>query len=515
MSVEDFAEHMKGRATQQGWPEPLDILGSPELVGWPELTPDYLPEPLYRYVMSQAERINADPCAIALHVLVACSSSCSDAWRARPKRNGDPWTQQPRLWGCQIKPVGSRGTEMIRSAFWPIEKIEQKKRERYEQAIASFLSRQENKELEKGEKQPPAPLSWLTTDSTVEAATSKLAQGDEHDKLTIMTDELTTFFGSFGRYDKSNAARSLWLESYDGGSKVIDRVIRGQVYVKNWSTAISGNIQPRKLASIGSTLFDDGLFQRFMVVHAKPMGIAIKDDVMLDKDVGSDYRKLHEQLRQLAPATKFEGGLAPAYFNDEAISVREALLALLNRLNVDTNLPTIVRETAPKWSGLVVRLALVYHLVQLADRVLCGEVITDRDRCEITGDTVLMAATWIRKVLLPNLFRLGHETLPEAGASDCHAHWIAGHVLSHRLEHVTARDIGRAYRALRGKVEEIQEAMEVLVAAGWAQREEKRRDSERWTINPMVHVVFAKAAADERARREAVKEAIKVRITDL
>ena len=38
--------------------EPLDIIGAPELVGWPELTPECMPEPLYRYVVAEAEQLN-------------------------------------------------------------------------------------------------------------------------------------------------------------------------------------------------------------------------------------------------------------------------------------------------------------------------------------------------------------------------------------------------------------------------------------------------------------------------
>ena len=101
------------------WLEPLDIIGAPELVGWPTLTPDCLPEPLYRYVMAEAERLNVDPCPLAGHVLAACSSSISDALTIKPKLH-DRWTQQPRLWICVVKDVGPRGTEMIRSAFWPV-----------------------------------------------------------------------------------------------------------------------------------------------------------------------------------------------------------------------------------------------------------------------------------------------------------------------------------------------------------------------------------------------------------
>ena len=51
------------------WPDPIDIIGAPELTGWPALTAECLPEPLHRYVMAEAERLNVDPCPLA----VTCS----------------------------------------------------------------------------------------------------------------------------------------------------------------------------------------------------------------------------------------------------------------------------------------------------------------------------------------------------------------------------------------------------------------------------------------------------------
>jgi hypothetical protein len=41
------------------------------LRGWPDLSPDCLPMPLNRYVLSEAERLNVDPCPLAPHVLTA------------------------------------------------------------------------------------------------------------------------------------------------------------------------------------------------------------------------------------------------------------------------------------------------------------------------------------------------------------------------------------------------------------------------------------------------------------
>ena len=116
---------------------------------------------------------------------------------------------------------------------------------------------------------------------------------------------------------------------------------------------------------------------------------------------------------------------------------------------------------------------------------------------------------------LPNLFRLGFETVPEEGAASGHARWIAQHILAHGLTDIRARDIGRCCKDLRGKSEEIAVAMEVLVDVGWAKAVETRRDSQHWAINPAVHVDFAAAAAEEKARRAAVVEQIKIKVQSL
>jgi hypothetical protein len=133
----------------------------------------------------------------------------------------------------------------------------------------------------------------------------------------------------------------------------------------------------------------------------------------------------------------------------------------------------------------------------------------------VTGPNVTTAAAFLRRVALPNLFRLGFETMPEEGAPAEHARWLAGYILAHQSETITAREIGRAYRPLRGKPLETDHAMAVLCDASWATPTEGRHDGARWTINPAVHHQFASAAALERKRCERVQGIIRQQITDL
>ena len=124
-----------------------------------------------------------------------------------------------------------------------------------------------------------------------------------------------------------------------------------------------------------------------------------------------------------------------------------------------------------------------------------------------------MAATFLRRIALPNLFRLGFETMPEEGAAAGHARWIAQHILAHGAATITSSEIGRVYNNLRGKVTEIVAAMEVLADTGWVRPADTRKLPPQ--VNPAVHVDFAAAAAAEKARRAAVVELIKTKVQAL
>jgi hypothetical protein len=120
-----------------------------------------------------------------------------------------------------VKDVGQRGTEMIRSASWPLKERDGKAFERWQSERAAWAERKAGRKKGDDDADDPEPkLRRITTsDATIEAASQILADAnDRHAKLTLICDELTGFFGSFGRYTPAGAAaRGQWLQSYDGG----------------------------------------------------------------------------------------------------------------------------------------------------------------------------------------------------------------------------------------------------------------------------------------------------------
>ncbi len=112
------------------------------------------------------------------------------------------------------------------------------------------------------------------------------------------------------------------------------------------------------------------------------------------------------------------------------------------------------------------------------------------------------------RVVVPSTFRF-HTEIGSTDMTASHARWVAGYLLSRKLERVTARDIGRAYRELRGKEVEILLAMDLLDHAGWVIRDPARgAKGGSWLVNPAIHETFKAQAAAEQARREAIREKV-------
>ena len=516
---DDFDDPYTG-ASGGGWAEPLDLLGNAEMSGHPEITPECLPRVLYNHAKAEGERMLADPAAIGLHCIGAASLVISDMWRIKPKQHDPRFLPQARVWTCVIKPPGARGTDMLRAAYKPVEQIAADHRHEYKREHAAWLESLEvlkGDDLKKAKKNEPRQKRLLTSDATVEALSELLKDKGKYGKIGYYADELTTFF-DFGRYKSGKGgggARAAMLQAFDGGGQQIDRVMRGSVYVENWSVQAAGNIQPRKLQEMGIELASDGLFQRFMVVHAKPTPLYVDDDRPINPQPYAIYRDVLKSLYKLHAPKNAEGERAPCYLDADGRAVRQRLMQLVQRLQHDQTLPELIRETASKWSGLFPRLTLIFHLVDVAERVVNGEtLLTDAELLYVPAATAEKAAAFIRRVLLPNLFRLGFESLPD-GDGLSHARWIAGHILTHKLDHITARDIGRACRQLRGKPLEIAAAMDVLDHADWTAPDAARTDSMRWTINPSVHTRFAAAAEAERAERAKVRDLIRRQVSDL
>ena len=198
----------------------------------------------------------------------------------------------------------------------------------------------------------------------------------------------------------------------------------------------------------------------------------------------------------------------------DAHAIRRRLFRLVERIEADPILPAPLKEATSKWRGLLARLSLVFHCVELAEAKLAGSRPDPSTMRTLKPATVEKACNFIMRIVVPSTFRF-HTEIGSSGASETHARWIAGYILSRELEDITARDIGRAYGEIRGKSVEIAAAMALLDHAGWVRPNILKAKGSAWAINPQVHPAFANQAAAEKARRDAARERLRTPIADL
>ena len=192
---------------------------------------------------------------------------------------------------------------------------------------------------------------------------------------------------------------------------------------------------------------------------------------------------------------------ADAQQHREAVELRAEVMAQLP----DTS--TQLQSAYGKWPGLFARIALTFHLIEIADAHATGTA--SPYPLVISEQTARRAAAFMLEIALPHLLRA--HRLMFSTAQTGHAQWIAGYILAERLERITSRDVVRAYGSLRAPEarDELAAVMASLVTIGWLEPEVPTNPAKpvsAWAVNPAVHVRFADRAEREQARREKARE---------
>lgn len=507
--------------SDSGWPEPLDFLADAEMTGAPELVPEHLPEAIAPFVFDTAARMGVDPAAVALAALVSLASVMSDDWRIQPKQSDDTWTEAPRIWGALVGEPSMLKTPILAVTTAPIDKMEAEARDRHENAMRSHRSAMKAWKDAGGdpadEPKPPRLDRFMVEGTTTEALTEALRndfQATQHapsGKVLIRQDEMSEWVASFDKYrsgGRGSADRGAYLRLYNGGRYTIDRVNRGTFAVPNWSACILGGIQPGPIRQIAKDAADDGLLQRFC--YCVPAHQARGEDRLPDAAAMARYAALFPTLAALRPANGIWTSAQAVVLHADAHQHRLAMLDLTEALQAMPDASDRLKSALGKWPGLWARLVLVFHLIGLADARARGEG-HQGDVANVAKGGVTTATSYMRDILLPHLLRA--DAVMFATEQTGHARWIGGFILAKGQDRVAARDIMRAYGALRApeRRRELLDVMSSLETMGWVRAEEQNdgRPPVAWRVNPKVLQGFAERGKLERARRQEVKDRIR------
>ena len=482
---------------------PIDVFG---VAPPPAMPLDVLPDVLQAYVQDQADLTGCDPIIIGMSALVAAAAVIDDAIQLQPKRRDPTWTERPCLWLAVVGDPSTMKTPAISKAVRHVKRIDRLWADENDRNMASWKFQHESwkeaKKVEKGlpEPQQPATKRLVVEDITVEALSDVLK--DNRRGVLTLKDELTGWFASMDAYKSSAKGASMdrahWLQAYNGGEHMVDRVSRGRVRVPNWSTCIIGGIQPDMIRRVASSMGNDGLLQRFMIIVARP---AVQDaDRAPDMEAMREFSALFDKLVGIM------SGEQAITLTEEAHQCRERVAEYSKRMIAAFDHPHM-QAWLGKWTGLFGRLLTTYHVIECAT--------AGRHPCDVrvSGDTAYKVERLMMGTLLPHAIHFYTEIL-DANERQEHVRQLARLILAKRFDRISKRDMTQFWKASRAlEWWEVRQIVDSLCTLDWLAPDAGSIDTDgrprAWFVNPAVHEAYSKQAATEAERRRQVAETIR------
>lgn len=423
--------------------EPLDLFAGDGLAGKPDLPAGLLPAVIEDFARDVAGRVGVEAGMPAAACIAAIAGALDDGFVVQPRQLDTEWTESARLWIQVVADPGIGKSPAIEPGIRPLRAIERrwakedgKTRAAYEAAIEAHKKRRieaagDPRPGGDAAAEPPAEPEFrrvLVDDLTTEALAGILATNPRG--VLSLPDELTGWLGQFDAYRGNQGKdRPLWLRAFQGGPLTIDRATRRSLQVENFSVSILGGIQPDKLRRVAAKgeLADDGLLQRFITVWGRRTGTPV--DRKPDEVAGRNWRALLESIAEARPS---DFGTSRVVLTPAASAVFQSVLDLSADLCALPTTSGAFRGHLSKWGAIYARLLLVVHAAQSFD--VAGRML---DRVDL--DTAERTRNLLVRWLLPHGAALYREVIG-TGAGAKHGEWIAGFILAHRKDTVSARD---------------------------------------------------------------------------
>jgi hypothetical protein len=351
-------------------------------------------------------------------------------------------------------------------------------RDQYEQDIGAY-----RKAKDDGSSEPAKPPRFIITDTTIEKLGDILSRQDRG--LLLKGDEIAGWVGAMEKYggpSKGAADRAFWLQAYDGGSYLIDRISRGELRVKNLSVTILGGIQPARLAELHG-LTSDGLLQRFLPVMMGPSDFP--QDQPSDGSLGH-YAGLTRSLINARPEKLL--------LDDSAVEAMEDIRRYLYRIEqASGGLAGGFQAFVGKLPGIAGSLALILHHISNPHERACRV-----ERATVEG---------ARRIVVDFIVKHAFEFYRAAGTvtDGDRIQRLASYILTSKKTRIVPSDLTTNVRLFRGMtLFEVNRHVSPLVAGGWLKPEETSGPlANAWTVEPAVFTQLAeRPAIEERSKAE-------------
>jgi hypothetical protein len=513
------SKHEENETIEWGEPIPLQY----ELSSVLPLHPSNFPAPFHDWIMDVADRMQCPPDFIAVSAIVATAAIIGTGCGVKPKQHDD-WLVIPNLWGGLVGQPGKLKSPAVAEALSPLNQLEREAKKQFDAEMTSYLADMElykagrealKDALLKSSKQAlqrksasqeldtqvlkeklmqcrePAKPIWKrykTNDATVEKLHELMAENPRG--LLLFRDELIGLLSSWDKEGRETD-RAYFLETWNGyGSLTTDRIGRGTVHTENPCLSIFGNIQPARLAHYLDRSIrggdNDGLLQRFQLLIYPDHKDAWK---LIDRapDLAAKERAAGI-FKNLATMNFFDYGASKVgqdkfpnfHFDDAAQDFFNDWVDRLENVKLKKDESPIILEHLSKYRSLMPSLALIFHLINLAD---------GQKASSISVESARIACTWL--VYLENharkIYGMANSIVHQAAIK------LGNKILDGQLQSpFSVRDVYRKEWTLLDNRETVQEACNELADSEWLAVQELPKGKGRpktpiYYINPKLN----------------------------
>lgn len=390
------------------WPDPLPLPKIDLLPVKPFDCDILLPKALRSYVEDAAERAQVPPDLIAVPLVVSFSIILGKVYKIKPKQKDD-WEVVANVWGMIIARSGSLKTYCLNTGIAPLKHLEARCREEFSSQLnASELERRQHEHIEnalndllkketkriaesqiKGKfleeidqtnlkkikdqmlqvsNQAPVKLTekrFITNDPTVEKLHDLLSEPNSNG-IMALRDELIGLLMGFEKTGHEQD-RGFYLEGWNGnGSYQLDRIGRGSIYADNICLSVLGGTQPDKIQAYisqnTSPLKNDGLIQRFQLMIYPDQ---LPEFKYVDKYADSQAKEIIVKIAGIIEKSTFDIESIIFQLEPEAQSLFQNWYTKL-KIRTKKERNSVIEEHLSKYANLIPSLALIFHVIELA-----------------------------------------------------------------------------------------------------------------------------------------------------
>ena len=200
-------------------------------------------------ICNQANDYNKD--FLAVSALYTFASICGNSFKLKVK-NG--WIAPSIFWFVAVGETGTMKTHPLKYITKPITKLDMQSKKQYDQEMKDWIANEK-----KGQK--PNFKQIQVNDYTLEALHDVCLFNKRG--VGLFRDEIVGFLKDMNKYRKGSD-EEFWLESFNNGSYIVNRVTKDVIAIENTCINILGSIQPDVLSGIAKEREGNGLIERFL-----------------------------------------------------------------------------------------------------------------------------------------------------------------------------------------------------------------------------------------------------------